>query len=210
MKMYQLFIIAVMYCSSAFAFIPAPSLIKAVQKNDLAAVKAVLNVKARIDCTSSGAHALHFASYQGYLAIAKAMLDHAVPVDITTKKTVDFVLGNHLRNDRGGVTPLMLAAYKGHLALVKLFLDTGAQVNAQDDLGQTALHYAILANPLWSKRPLDNTHKEIVRLLLSKKADPLLEDHIGVSALHLYAPDADKGEEVETDDIYQTMKHAQA
>ena len=46
-------------------------------------------------------------------------------------------------SDFKGQTPLMLAADKNDDVLAKIFLDAGADVNAQDYLGRTALHSAV-------------------------------------------------------------------
>ena len=40
-------------------------------------------------------------------------------------------------------TPLMLAAHHGNLKIVKLLVTEGADINAQDDDGNTSLHLAI-------------------------------------------------------------------
>ena len=40
-------------------------------------------------------------------------------------------------------TPLMLAAHEGNLEIVKLLVTEGADINAQDDDGNTSLHFAI-------------------------------------------------------------------
>src|SRR6266481_8345129 len=42
-------------------------------------------------------------------------------------------------NGRGNAMPLFLAAGEGKLEVVRYLLDEGAEVNARDDLGDTAL-----------------------------------------------------------------------
>ena len=56
-----------------------------------------------------------------------------------------------------GQTPLMLAARKANTPVVELLLRQGADVNAQDDIGNTALMCAI-----------DCKNIEMVRLLVSR------------------------------------------
>lgn len=56
-------------------------------------------------------------------------------------------------------TPLMLAAAHGHLETVRALLDLGADVNAEDMTGWTALHAAAR-----------NGYPDIVRLLLERGA----------------------------------------
>lgn len=42
----------------------------------------------------------------------------------------------------GGPTALIVAARFGHVAIVEALLERGAEVNAEDDYGQTALYFA--------------------------------------------------------------------
>ena len=42
----------------------------------------------------------------------------------------------------GGPTALIVAARFGHVAIVEVLLERGAEVNAEDDYGQTALYFA--------------------------------------------------------------------
>ena len=42
----------------------------------------------------------------------------------------------------GGPTALIVAARFGHVAIVEVLLEHGAEVNAEDDYGQTALYFA--------------------------------------------------------------------
>ncbi len=46
-----------------------------------------------------------------------------------------------------GLSPLHLAAQGGHLEVMRLLLDIGADVNARDGRGYTALHFAICFGP---------------------------------------------------------------
>ncbi|BCM89728.1 hypothetical protein IAD21_01575 [Abditibacteriota bacterium] len=54
--------------------------------------------------------------------------------------------------DKGGVTVLMRAADAGQNGLVELLLQNGANPNAVDKKGQSALHYAIPADPKPKKK----------------------------------------------------------
>jgi len=53
----------------------------------------------------------------------------------------------NLRNSRQQ-TPLLLAVDKRHVTIAKLLLDNGAQVNAQDDVGDSPLHVVVMYHSL--------------------------------------------------------------
>jgi ankyrin repeat protein len=70
-------------------------------------------------------------------------------------------------------SPLILAAERGHVGVVRLLLARGADVNATDSFGDTALHEAVCEG-----------HEEVVSILLSCGADPSRKDAIlGTNAL---------------------------
>ena len=68
--------------------------------------------------------------------------------------------------DRNGCTGLMKASLNGHHDLVKALLGAGANVNARDALGQTALHYAVRGQ-----------HAPIIRLVCVKRVDTSAMTH---------------------------------
>ena len=74
----------------------------------------------------------------------------------------------------GGVTPLMYAALYGDRPSARLLLDAGADPNARNDAGATALMWAV-------------DDPEITRMLLERKADPNVRSADGRSALLLAA-----------------------
>jgi len=74
----------------------------------------------------------------------------------------------------GGITPLMYAALYRDIATARLLLDAGADPNARNDAGATAL--------MWAVDDLDMT-----RLLIERKADPNVRSADGRSALMLAA-----------------------
>lgn len=131
-------------------------------------------------------HPLFLAAFKGDCTQVKALLQKGVSIDQTTLKNTAFPLGL-INNQKGKSTALMLASFAGHLAMVKFLLAQGAQVNLQDDLGQTALMYAILSDTHWPHRPLSEKHKEIIRLLLAHHANPCLEDALGQNAAYYYS-----------------------
>ncbi|MDP7524705.1 MAG: ankyrin repeat domain-containing protein, partial [Arenicellales bacterium] len=69
------------------------------------------------------------------------------------------------------------AATEGNIEAVKQQLAEGADVNAKNDLGSTALHLA------------QDGDKEIAELLITKGADVSVKDKFGRTPLHLAAMD---------------------
>lgn len=100
-----------------------------------------------------GHSALHTAAMRGDGAVLRAMLDRGAEVNHRCKKKT---------------TPLMWAANRDFLDAVRLLAESGADLNAQDKDGQTALMY--------TSKP------EVAALLLSLGADPRVRDRHGRTA----------------------------
>jgi len=80
----------------------------------------------------------------------------------------------HQKNERG-FPPLVMASYSNHLDLTHFFLESGADINALDAVGNTALMGLCFKGYL-----------EIVKLLLEKNADVNVRNIHGSTAL-IYA-----------------------
>jgi ankyrin repeat protein len=121
---------------------------------------------------------LHLASRKGFKSVAEVLLAGHADVNI--------------RNN-SGVPPLFSAVQSGQPKIVQMLLAAGADVNLQDDKGRTVLNYAIGASPEMiqsflkagtnpntedsdGRTPLSfaagNNSPEMVKMLLSAKADP--------------------------------------
>ena len=92
----------------------------------------------------------------------------------TIAKLLVTTVGHQSRNlyNAAGQTPLHLASGWGNKRLMRLLIKNGADVNAQDNRGNTPLHYA------YNQRTVD--------LLLQNRADISIENHQGevpISAL---------------------------
>ena len=77
-------------------------------------------------------------------------------------------------SEKGAATRLLEAAEKGRTACVEAMLEGGADVNAKDDDGWTALHFAAG----------DGT-PELIKLLLSKGLKADAEDKDGATPLEM-------------------------
>ncbi len=77
---------------------------------------------------------------------------------------------------QGKRTPLHLATVNKHVPVIATLIDSGANVNAQDNLGKSAMHYAALEG-----------QTTILEILLSRNADPNIVDCNGNTPLHITA-----------------------
>ena len=80
--------------------------------------------------------------------------------------------------DNSDCTPLFYAIGLGGLSAIRLLLKAGANPNAQDIKGRTALHYELKE---------EHIDLEIVKVLLDNGADPDIREKNGLSSLHYAA-----------------------
>lgn len=107
---------------------------------------------------SSGQTALMLAAFNGHSDIIRYLLDEGSSVNTANTE---------------GRTPLMFAASGPFPESVQLLLDAGADVNAMDTVEQwSALMFAAAEG-----------QTEVVRILLTNRADPSLKDKDGETAL---------------------------
>ncbi|XP_068753853.1 E3 ubiquitin-protein ligase MIB2-like [Montipora capricornis] len=84
-----------------------------------------------------GFSALHLASLNGHFAVVNALIEAYPDIDV------------NLRNVRQQ-TPLLLAVDKRHVTITRLLLQNGAQVNLQDDVGDSPLHVVVMYHSMKS------------------------------------------------------------
>jgi len=169
------------------------SLLKAVQENDLEAVKIIVNndLSQIIAEDAAGRQAIHFAANKGNLKILSFLIKKgADPASETAAGTsvLHFAaIGGHTevvklllekdipfdKKNRGQITPLYYAAMRGHEEVVSLLLDKNADPDAYDTEKGTPLQAAAL-----------NGHLNIVRLLSESGAAVKHRDLNGRTALH--------------------------
>ena len=97
--------------------------------------------------------------------------------------------GLNINVSRDGTTPLMLAASKGRLEIAEAIIQAGANVNARNDAGWTALHMAAF----------DQAQSDVIDLLMQSGVDIEARNKTGKTALQL-------AEEKGHRDIVRVMK----
>ena len=136
-------------------------LIMAASEYDWDSFRMLMDKNANMSlATPHGGTPLHYAAGHGYLAMVKALVARGANVNQTVKQS--------------GQTPLITACRDwAHSYIVTPLLAAGADVNARDKNGRTALHYAV--------DPLLNI--PLVELLLEKGANPAQADNFGVTPI---------------------------
>ncbi|XP_067282389.1 transient receptor potential cation channel, subfamily N, member 1 [Pseudorasbora parva] len=142
----------------------------------------------------SGAVCLHAAAKRGHAAVVKALLLKGAHVDATAKdgqtalhiavenckpQVVQMLLGFgahvQLRGGKAQETPLHIAArVKEGVRAAEMLLKSGADVNAEQENGETALHVAARHGAL-----------EMIRALIQEGGDVTWKSKVDESSLHV-------------------------
>ena len=114
-------------------------------------------------------HGIHAASVHGREDVIDILIRHgANPSD---------------DNITQRMTPPMMAASKGHVHAMLLLIDRGAKIDAQNDMGQTALHIAA-----------QNGHAHAVKCLVAEGAESWHKDQNGCTPMDCAKSDSDEHE----------------
>lgn len=122
--------------------------------------------------TESGVMPLHLAALKGFTEVAQSLVQAQAPVRARITSTVSRTEEELNYSVEAGQNPLHLAARAGFARMAELLLAAGADVNAVDGAGQTALSIAASAKA-----------SATVDVLLNAEADP----NAGMAELPLVA-----------------------
>ena len=125
-------------------------LVEAIRAKDAKRVRAAIAAGAKVAGVDGQKSALHLAAEAGNLEVIEALPRAGV------KKLLDEL-------DAADRTPLMYAAGKGNIQTARALIEMGADINARNSTGDTALRMAASDGTL-----------EVAKLLLEAGANPLL------------------------------------
>jgi ankyrin repeat protein len=157
-------------------------LMTAARAGATAVAKALLDHGANANAREHrlGETALMWAAAENHPEAIAMLLAHGADADARSDTTKfprqvfgDGIVALFGRLPRGGWTPLMYAARQGALIAAATLADGGADFDAVDPDGTTAMALAI-----------DNAHFDVARMLLEKGADPNVADTTGTAALY--------------------------
>ncbi len=150
---------------------PDEALIAAAKKGDMIAVRNALKAGANINAASEGGYdtALMSASYKGNLELVRLLLQSGANPNLVSVFS--------------GQNALIMAARTGQIKIAELLLDAGVDINFSTS-SQTKDFYsrstAIAHAAAWK-------HTDMVTFLISRGADPNLENKMGFSAIFMAA-----------------------
>jgi len=134
-------------------------LLEAIRAKDAKRVRAAIAAGAELSEVDGPKSVLHFAA-----AVGDGQVIEALPRPIVRKFLNEF--------DAADRTPLMYAAAKGNTQTATALLELGADVNARNSTGDSALRVAASDGTL-----------EVAKLLLEAGGDPLLPGRLGLTPL---------------------------
>jgi ankyrin repeat protein len=149
-------------------------LIAAALANDLSTVRLLLQAGAEVNAKDiAGTTPLMNAAAEGNAEMVRMLLARGAEVNAVSAKGP----GANVKNGPialGYFTPLLAAAAYGGLDTITVLLEHGAKVNAQDVRGMTPLMLSIAT---------DHPDARVVKLLVTKGADPKIKDGNGETGI---------------------------
>nr|CCA16679.1 conserved hypothetical protein [Albugo laibachii Nc14] len=101
----------------------------ACQRNHNKSMRLLLDSHANVDAAGpNNAHAIHFATQYGHHELVELLIQFGAKLNVKVDDT--------------GLTPLMIASQLGLVEIVTLLVLSGADLDAEDVIGNTALHFA--------------------------------------------------------------------
>ncbi|ODM16815.1 hypothetical protein SI65_07780 [Aspergillus cristatus] len=152
----------------------------AAQEGQVGKLQIMLEKGAEIKGKDTAGHTdLELASFQGHETVVKLLLEHKADVNLRGsdgRPPLDYAIQQlnenvvSLLHDHGedanasvyGQTLVMLASEIGNISITQRLITAGADINAQDYSGRTALHLAAM-----------HGQEDIVRLLIENKLENL-------------------------------------
>ncbi|MCL5773105.1 MAG: ankyrin repeat domain-containing protein [Firmicutes bacterium] len=99
-------------------------------------------------------------------------------------KTILFINPQLINVKYKSFAPLCQAAYKGQKEILEILISKGADINAKDNDGHTALYWA--SEPYWTYEGRNESYEaytEMAKLLISSGADVNVKDNLGYTPL---------------------------
>lgn len=133
--------------------------------NNFAAERLLTRTRQLVDVKKDdGFGALHLAALNGHRLVAETLLTQGLcEIDI--------------RNNRKQ-TPLLLATSQGHCSLIELMVSMGANIDAEDEDGETGLHLALLRFTQRTPAEIGNGESPVIVGIMSHLRSKQLEDNI--------------------------------
>jgi ankyrin repeat protein len=151
-------------------------LMTAARTGNVPVIQALLRHSANVEAREGfyGETALIWATAMNHAEAVRVLLDAGADLNgRSARATWSRPNAGLTRLSMGSWTPLMYAAREGALDAGRALMERGADVDATDPDGATALVLAII-----------NYHYDFAALLLDHKADPNLADTTGMAALY--------------------------
>src|SRR5262245_21645695 len=152
------------------------TLIPAAQSGDVEIMRLLIESGADANCVSPrlGETPLHYAAASGNVSAVALLLAKGANPNAGLNNPTSVRGGAIVDGGIGKQTPLMWAVPKGSPELIRAFIDAGANVNAQDIRGMSALMLAVAS---------ENQDLAVVRALLQSGANVNVRSGHGETAL---------------------------